>query len=226
VLHALDTLDEEFDHVAILQHGGDLFEIFGRNHAAGGILRRIEDQQPRTRRDLIGELLWIEAEVARLAQINRHPHRTVGFDLRFVDRKPGIGEDHFVAGTVIGIRFYKAATNGGTHVGTLWNASGTQLAQASFSGESPSGWQQVKFTTPIQIQANTTYVAGYLAPQGHYSVNGPTLEPTPEGVTAALTPLVGLPGLGSHSGISVVDVASTAELPTQVMLVARELVAA
>src|SRR6201999_2582008 len=80
-----------------------------------------------------------------------------------------------VAGTVTGIRFYKAATNTGTHVGTLWNASGTQLAQANFSGESPSGWQQQKFTTPIQIQPNTTYVAGYLAPQGHYSVNGPTL---------------------------------------------------
>jgi serine-type D-Ala-D-Ala carboxypeptidase/endopeptidase (penicillin-binding protein 4) len=44
------------------------------------------------------------------------------------------------------------------------------------------------------------------------TVNGPTLEPTPEGVTAALTPLVGLPGLGSHAGISVVDVASAKAL--------------
>jgi len=40
------------------------------------------------------------------------------------------------------------------------------------------------------------------------TVTGPTLEPTPEGVTAALAQLVGLPGLGSHSGISVVDVAN------------------
>jgi D-alanyl-D-alanine carboxypeptidase/D-alanyl-D-alanine-endopeptidase (penicillin-binding protein 4) len=40
------------------------------------------------------------------------------------------------------------------------------------------------------------------------TVTGPTIEPTPEGVTAALASLVGLPGLGSHSGISVVDVAS------------------
>ncbi len=40
------------------------------------------------------------------------------------------------------------------------------------------------------------------------TATGPSLEPTPEGVTAALAPLVGLPGLGTHSGISVVDVTS------------------
>jgi hypothetical protein len=81
-----------------------------------------------------------------------------------------------VAGTINGIRFYKAAANTGTHVGSLWSASGTLLAQASFSGETASGWQQVSFSSPVSIQANTTYVAGYLAPNGHYSVNGPTLE--------------------------------------------------
>ncbi|HEX2708063.1 MAG TPA: DUF4082 domain-containing protein, partial [Solirubrobacterales bacterium] len=45
-----------------------------------------------------------------------------------------------------------------------------------FSGETASGWQQVSFSSPVSIQANTTYVAGYLAPKGHYSANGPTLE--------------------------------------------------
>jgi Domain of unknown function (DUF4082)/Fibronectin type III domain/Bacterial Ig domain len=81
-----------------------------------------------------------------------------------------------VAGTVNGIRFYKASTNTGTHIGTLWTAGGEQLAQATFTEESASGWQQVKFATPVQITPNTTYVAGYLAPNGHYSVNGPNLE--------------------------------------------------
>ena len=80
-----------------------------------------------------------------------------------------------VAGSVNGIRFYKSAANTGTHVGSLWTSTGTLLSQASFSGESASGWQQVKFTTPVAIQPNTTYVAGYFAPKGHYSVNGPTL---------------------------------------------------
>ncbi len=41
-----------------------------------------------------------------------------------------------VAGTITGIRFYKASTNTGTHVGNLWSSSGTLLATATFSGES------------------------------------------------------------------------------------------
>ncbi|HEX4304643.1 MAG TPA: DUF4082 domain-containing protein [Solirubrobacterales bacterium] len=81
-----------------------------------------------------------------------------------------------VAGEVNGIRFYKASTNTGTHIGSLWSAEGKLLAEATFKGETASGWQQVEFTTPVQIQPNTTYVAGYLAPSGHYSVNGPNLE--------------------------------------------------
>ena len=68
-----------------------------------------------------------------------------------------------------GIRFYKASTNSGTHIGSLWSASGTLLASATFTGESASGWQQVNFSTPVAIAASTTYIAGYLAPNGHYS---------------------------------------------------------
>jgi hypothetical protein len=74
-----------------------------------------------------------------------------------------------VAGAVTGIRFYKASTNTGAHVGSLWSASGTLLASATFTGETASGWQQVSFSTPVTIAANTTYIAGYLAPKGHYS---------------------------------------------------------
>jgi hypothetical protein len=73
-----------------------------------------------------------------------------------------------VAGTISGIRFYKASTNTGTHVGTLYSDTGTQLAQATFTGESASGWQQVNFT-PVSISANTTYVAAYFANNGHFS---------------------------------------------------------
>ncbi len=81
-----------------------------------------------------------------------------------------------IAGTIEGIRFYKAATNTGTHIGTLWTATGEKLAEATFTGETESGWQQVKFAKPVPIAANTTYVASYLAPAGHYSDNGPSLE--------------------------------------------------
>jgi hypothetical protein len=72
-------------------------------------------------------------------------------------------------GTVLGVRFYKAAANTGTHVGSLWSADGTRLAQATFADESASGWQTVTFATPVKITAGTTYVASYFAPSGHYS---------------------------------------------------------
>ena len=77
------------------------------------------------------------------------------------------------SGAVTGIRFYKASTNTGTHTGTLWSASGTQLATGTFTGESASGWQTLQFATPVNIAANTTYVASYFAPNGHYSEDGP-----------------------------------------------------
>jgi hypothetical protein len=73
------------------------------------------------------------------------------------------------AGTITGIRFYKAATNTGTHVGDLWSVGGTRLGTATFSNETASGWQQVNFSPPVAIQANTVYLASYFAPEGHYS---------------------------------------------------------
>jgi hypothetical protein len=73
------------------------------------------------------------------------------------------------AGTVSGVRFYKGPHNTGTHVGTLWSSTGTNLAETTFSGETASGWQQAKFSSPVNIVANTTYVISYLAPVGHYA---------------------------------------------------------
>ena len=74
-----------------------------------------------------------------------------------------------VSGFITGLRFYKTSGNTGTHIGRLWTAAGTQLAQATFSGESASGWQQVSFGSPVAINANTTYIAAYHAPNGHYA---------------------------------------------------------
>ena len=52
-------------------------------------------------------------------------------------------------GFIDGIRFYKAATNTGIHVGSLWGPDGTLLATATFAGETASGWQQVLFSSPV-----------------------------------------------------------------------------
>ena len=73
------------------------------------------------------------------------------------------------AGFITGIRFYKSAANTGTHIGNLWTSTGTLLASAVFMGETASGWQQVNFTSPVEITAGTTYVASYYDPKGHYS---------------------------------------------------------
>ena len=74
-------------------------------------------------------------------------------------------------GYISGIRFYKSSTNTGTHIGNLWTSAGALLATATFTSETASGWQQVNFGTPIAITANTTYVASYFAPNGHYSAD-------------------------------------------------------
>jgi Domain of unknown function (DUF4082) len=76
-----------------------------------------------------------------------------------------------VDGYITGIRFYKGSLNTGTHVGALWTIGGQQLATATFTNETASGWQQVNFAAPVAISANTVYVASYLAPNGGYAVD-------------------------------------------------------
>jgi hypothetical protein len=77
-----------------------------------------------------------------------------------------------VDGYVAGVRFYKSAANTGTHVGSLWSASGQRLASATFGNESTSGWQELSFLPPLAVTAGTTYVASYLAPSSGYSYAG------------------------------------------------------
>jgi hypothetical protein len=75
------------------------------------------------------------------------------------------------SGYITGLRFYKATTNRGVHVGHLWSSSGKLLASATFTGETGSGWQRVGFSAPVAIAANTVYIASYFAPAGHYSAD-------------------------------------------------------
>jgi len=77
-----------------------------------------------------------------------------------------------INGVITGVRFYKGATNTGTHVAHLWSATGALLATATFTGETASGWQQVTFATPVAITANTTYIASYHTDAGNYALNG------------------------------------------------------
>ncbi len=61
-------------------------------------------------------------------------------------------------GQITAIRYWKADSETGTHVGTIWSWSGAALATVTFSNETASGWQQQALSTPLNIQANTTYV--------------------------------------------------------------------
>lgn len=74
-----------------------------------------------------------------------------------------------VDGNVVGVRFYKATLNVGTHIGYLWTNDGSLLASITFTGETSTGWQEATFASPIAVTANTVYVIGYYAPNAHYS---------------------------------------------------------
>jgi hypothetical protein len=98
------------------------------------------------------------------------------------------------AGTISGIRFYKAAGNTGTHTGSLFTVTGQQLATVTFSGETSAGWQTATFSQPVAIAADTEYVAAYRSPSGIYSAS-------PGGFASGFTsgPLRTASGSGSFS---------------------------
>lgn len=92
-----------------------------------------------------------------------------GFDNDASDYELGVKFRPLVDGKISGIRFYKGASNTGTHVGRLWTSSGTELANATFTSETSTGWQSVNFSSPIDVTAGTTYVGSYSAPNGNIS---------------------------------------------------------
>ncbi len=121
-----------------------------------------------------------------------------------------------VLGTVTGIRFYKATTNTGTHVGSIWTSTGTRLASATFTSESASGWQTVTFSAPVTIEPNTVYVASYFAPAGHYSGTNDyfwrTNSPGPNG--GGITEAGPLKAIKATDGVSVNGVYSYGAVST------------
>lgn len=95
------------------------------------------------------------------AQVDTADTSQVNLGVRFVAAADG---------TISGIKYYKSATDTGTHTGSLWSSTGTLLASATFTNETSSGWQTLTFGSPVQIAAGTTYVASYHS-NGHYAVS-------------------------------------------------------
>ncbi len=72
-------------------------------------------------------------------------------------------------GFITGIRFYKGIGNTGTHKGVLYSETGAVLATGTFGNETETGWQMMNFASAVPVTADTTYVAAYTAPAGHYA---------------------------------------------------------
>ena len=98
------------------------------------------------------------------------------------------------SGFVAGVRFYKESDNTGSHIGSLWSSTGTLLASGTFSSETASGWQELDFSSPVAITANTTYVVSYHTNAGHYAL-------TSNGLASAVTngPLTALASGGVYA---------------------------
>lgn len=100
-------------------------------------------------------------------------------------------------GWITAIRFYKSPANTGAHTGRLWNAAGSLVGTATFTGESAAGWQQAKLVKPVRIVAGSTYVASYTAPHGRYADDVDSLSPTKPKVSNALTATQGVYSYGT-----------------------------
>jgi methionine-rich copper-binding protein CopC len=73
-----------------------------------------------------------------------------------------------VSGSITGLRYWRAASNTGTHVGTLYAANAAVLATVTFV-DGAEGWQQASLATPVSVTAGATYIASYFSPTGVYS---------------------------------------------------------
>ncbi|MBT2450730.1 DUF4082 domain-containing protein [Streptomyces sp. ISL-43] len=112
-----------------------------------------------------------------------------------------------VPGSITGVRFYKSPANTGTHTGSLWSSSGQRLATGTFTNETASGWQQLNFSSPVPVKANTTYIASYFAPNGGYS-----FDTTFASADAGLAPLTALKS-GTDGGNGVYRYSGTGGFP-------------
>ncbi|MEP7375034.1 MAG: DUF4082 domain-containing protein [Chitinophagaceae bacterium] len=116
-----------------------------------------------------------------------------------------------VSGFVKGVRFFSPndiAVAPGSYTGQLWSAGGTLLASGTFTGVTTDSWQEMIFTTPVLIAANTTYVASY-------HTNGTTYVGTPGGFATAVTNgSLTAPDNASAGGNGVYVYGATASFPT------------
>ena len=112
-------------------------------------------------------------------------------------------------GVVKSIRYYKGEGTSGTHLGHLWNSSGVMLAEATFTNEGASGWQEVSFTTPVSVIPGVTYTASVHSSSGDFASTLPYFtDPIIQG------PLIALAD-GADGGNGVFIYSPTPAFPTE-----------
>jgi Domain of unknown function (DUF4082)/Domain of unknown function (DUF4832)/Secretion system C-terminal sorting domain len=104
----------------------------------------------------------------------------------------GVKFSSSVGGYIKGIRFHSPASPSGTYTARLYDDGGTLLASQNFSSVTSNAWQEVEFSTPVAITANTAYMAMYYSADGNYGstnsglstaiFNGPLMVPEGGGV--------------------------------------------
>ena len=87
------------------------------------------------------------------------------------------------------------------------------LASGTFSSETASGWQELDFSSPVAVTANTTYVASYHTNAGHYAQ-------TSNGLASAVTngPLTAL----ASGGVAPTATFSQAVVPSTVSFTVQD----
>ena len=82
-------------------------------------------------------------------------------------------------GNITAIRYWRLATETGSHTGRIWSNAGVQLASVAFTGETASGWQQQALTTPLAVTSGSTYTVAVNVNTHHPAIAG--------GLTSAIT---------------------------------------
>ncbi len=69
----------------------------------------------------------------------------------------GMEFQSIVQGEIRAIRYWKAPSETGTHVGKIWSNTGNLLASVIFTDETASGWQEQRLLTPLRINPGVNY---------------------------------------------------------------------
>ena len=132
-----------------------------------------------------------------------HEDASVTLGVKFKSSVPGI---------VKGVRFFSPDDideTPGSYTGQLWTEGGTLVASGTFTNVTADNWQELVFSSPVSIDANTIYIASY-------HTNGSKYVGTSSGfVAAVINGSLSAPDNASAGGNGVYAYGTTASFPNQ-----------